>query len=683
MTKTKPTYKELENKIRELNAETKKIKGSNKKFIANILGKELTDNVIKDYDVIVQKLFETMSHGVVYQNDKGKIILANHAAERILGLTVDQMIGRTSVDKRWRAINEDGTSFPGETHPSMIALESGKVVDNTVMGVFHPGKEKYNWININAHPLFRPGARKPFMVFTVFEDITVRKSAEEALMESEERFRTLVEDAPDGIIVHDMNGQILIANSMMCKYTGYSKEEFLKMNVAEIDSAIIEKEHRKKYWESLNVGEYVRFEAIHRRKDKTTYPAEIRLVKIMFMERPIILGFVRDITERKKYENELEKAKEKAIESDQLKSAFLANMSHEIRTPLNGILGFTDMLNNPGLSDVKRKHFINIIQDGSQRLLQIVNDIIDIAKIEAKQIKIFESETCINDILMGLYKFYKPIAVKSSVDLNIQKPLSDNQTYIITDQNKLKQILQNLLSNALKFTQKGYIKFGYILKDDLLEFYVEDTGIGIAPDHYDRIFERFMQADAKLESNYGGTGLGLSIAKAYVEQMGGKIWLSSEPGKGSLFSFTIPYKQVQKTKLKSKRKSKYQINAKRLKVLIVEDDYVNFLYLEEVFKNLDAIVLHAKSASESFKLIKQNPDVNIVLMDIKLPDMSGYEATKHLKQINPGLPVIAQTAYGMYGDREKALSCGCDEYIAKPIKQEALVKLVLKHKKNN
>jgi PAS domain S-box-containing protein len=805
MTKVRPTYEELERRIKELNEELKELRSTyNKDFSYYFTGKKEHVKNDKDFIFIIKELFGTMPQGVVFQDDKGKIILANPAAEKILGLALNQMLGRTSVDKRWHAIHEDGSPFPGDTHPSMIALRTGNTVYNTVMGVFHTQTNKYKWLNINAYPLFKREEQKPFMAYTVFEDITERKKAEDslveseeryrdyiessplgilihnkegeilvfnnelenitayskedfpdmdtwirkiypeekyrsavtrerakissdekprikeavitrkdgkkricqfvsrisgtgirtvfvsditeskfmedALRESEERFRAFIEEAPMGIVVHDMKGHILIANSLMYKYTGYSADEILTKNVADIDHEIIPKEHRRIYWQSMKVGEHVVLNAVHERKDKTTYPAEVRLVKIVIRLKPLILTFTRDVTQQKEYEIELKEAKEKAEESGRLKSAFLANMSHEIRTPLNGILGFADMLNNPELTDTKREHFIEIIQEGGQRLLQIVNDIIDISKIEAKQIKITESETCLNEILNELFTFYNPIAKKNSINLFLKKALIDNQSNILIDQTKLKQILQNLLSNAIKFTASGIIKFGYKLKNDFLEFYVEDTGIGIDPELHDRIFERFRQVETGLGKNYGGTGLGLSIAKAYVEEMKGKIWLSSKPGKGSRFYFTIPYKHIDK-KEKKPSKNKNDNFIKGLKVLIVEDNDVNYVYLKEIIKSIKAKVLHARNGSETIKLFNKHPEIDIVLMDIKLPDMSGYEVTRELKKINPDIPVIAQTAYAMAGDREKSLESGCDEYIAKPIKQEELINLIMKYRK--
>jgi PAS domain S-box-containing protein len=756
-------------------------------------------------EISFRSLFNMMSQGVIYQYQNGEIIMANPAAEKILRLTVSQMKGRTSHDPRWRTIHEDGSDFPGDQHPAMQALKTGKNVCNTIMGVYNPKKKNITWINVCAYPLFRNGEKKPYMVFTTFEDISARKKAEddlaqsekryrksiesapygvavhdskgnalifnkelekitgysrdeipdlqtwfkkvypdskyrdfiekenkkrnsnntpritetvitckdrekrtcqfvsstshsgirtifinditeqklidEALSESEIRFRTVVENAADGIVMVDMDGRIMLTNSQMCKYSGYLKEELLSMNIAELDHEVISQDHRKKYWENLKYGEHVKFESVHTRKDKSTYPTEINIIKIMFREHPIILGFARDITERKRYETELHKAKEKAEESDRLKSAFLANMSHEIRTPLNGILGFADMLKNPELSDVKRKHFISIIQESGQHLLQIVNDIIDISKIEAKQIEINVSETSINDMLIELFTFYEPIARKNNINLYFQKNLTDAQAKVYTDDVKLKQVLQNLLSNAIKFTHKGYIKFGYMLKDNFLKFCVEDTGIGIDPDLHESIFERFRQGDINLNREYSGTGLGLSIAEAYVRKMGGKIWLSSEPSKGTIFYFTIPYKPAKGAEITKIRKKKARISTKSTTILVVEDDDVNYLYLEQILSGIKATILHARNAGEAIDIFSNNSEISLVLMDIKLPDMSGYKATEKIKQLNPEIPVIAQTAYALEGDREKALECGCDEYIAKPLKQDQLIELITKYNK--
>jgi PAS domain S-box-containing protein len=759
-----------------------------------------------EFFFVIKELFYTMPQGLVLQDDDGRITLANPAAEKILGLTLNQMLGRTSIDKRWHAIYEDGSPFPGDEHPAMIALETGSAVHDTIMGVFHPKENGYVWININAYPLFRTGEKKPYMVYSVFEDITNRKKAEEsliesekryrdyiesspigilihnkegkilvynkelenitgyskeecsniddwtnrmypdekyrnavlmerakistgqnprikeavvtrrdgkkrvcqfvsrmagkgirtvfinditeskrmedALRESEERFRSFIEKAPIGIVVHDMKGRILIANSLTHKYTGYSSDEILEKNVADIDHAIVPQEHRRIYWQNMKVGEHVVLDAVHERKNKTTYPAKVYLVKIVIRLKPLILAFTRDITQQKEYEIELKEAKEKAEESDRLKSAFLANMSHEIRTPLNGILGFANMLKKSELTDTKRDHYIDIIHEGGQRLLQIVNDIIDISKIEARQIKITESETCLNEVLNGLFTFYKPLANKSSINLSLKKTLSDNKSVILVDQTKLKQILQNLLSNAIKFTESGHIKFGYMIKNECLEFYVEDTGIGIDPGLHDKVFERFRQVETGFERTYGGTGLGLSIAKAYVEEMKGKIWLSSNPGKGSRFIFTIPYKPIDKNKKKTSEDISNSY-VKGLKVLIVEDDEVNYIYLSEVMSGIKAKVLHTRNGADTLKLFKRNNQIDIVLMDIKLPDMSGYEVTKELKKIKPSVYVVAQTAYAMTGDREKALESGCNEYLAKPIRQEELLDLIMRYRKEH
>jgi signal transduction histidine kinase len=251
----------------------------------------------------------------------------------------------------------------------------------------------------------------------------------------------------------------------------------------------------------------------------------------------------RDITERKKAEAELIAAKEKAEESDRLKTAFLHNVSHEIRTPMNAIMGFSTLLNEPGLSDSDRKQFIEIIFQSGNQLLSIINDIVDLASVESGQVKLNIKEINLNTILRRISEqfSYKKKPHKITLTLNISLP--DNEVEILTDGTKLVQIISNLINNAFKFTIKGKIDFGYELKDGFLEFFVKDTGIGIPPEHHTKIFDRFYQVDSAVSRQYTGTGLGLSICKAYVELLGGKIWLDSKPGVGTNFNFTIPYRR--------------------------------------------------------------------------------------------------------------------------------------------
>ncbi|MFW5657780.1 MAG: PAS domain S-box protein [Bacteroidota bacterium] len=384
----------------------------------------------------------------------------------------------------------------------------------------------------------------------------------------------------------------------------------------------------------------------------------------------------------KELNSRLEEALEKAEESDRLKTAFLANMSHEIRTPMNGILGFLGLLRKPGLKDAEKANYLTIINKSGQRLLNTINDIIEISKIESGDIRIDKQEINLQQFLSYYHEFFLPQAEEKGLLLKLVQSTASRNT-IFTDKTKLDSILTNLIKNAIKFTEQGSIIFGceQRSKNDFL-FFVKDTGKGIQPDKLTAVFERFVQEDNSYTSGYEGTGLGLSITKEYVKILGGKIWVDSEPGKGSCFYFTIPApeKGRQKFAAPSGIDNHGRImndGIKKLKLLIAEDDEVSFMYLQEVLKPMDYEIIRCISGREAVEHCKSNPGTDIILMDIKMPDIDGYEATREIRRFNKEVYIIAQTAYAFEGDEKKALKAGCNAYIAKPVEQDKLMELLL------
>lgn len=385
----------------------------------------------------------------------------------------------------------------------------------------------------------------------------------------------------------------------------------------------------------------------------------------------------QDITEAKNAAEKLSKALKKAEENERLKTAFLHNISHEIRTPLNGIMGFADLLNAPDITDVQRQNYAKIIIDSSNRLLAIFNDLLSISTLQTKQEKVNESNVQLNKMLLNILTFFNPAATKKGIDLSFSKRLPDSQAEICTDDAKLQHILKNILSNALKFTTAGTIEFGYSLKNDFLEFFIKDTGIGIDEKFHSRIFKEFCQADTSVGRKYGGTGLGLSISKGYVELLGGKIWIKSTPGVGSVFYFTIPFKPLKS--LSSAASLRYEI-LNRLdgaKILIAEDEELCYFYFKEIFRTFCPILLHAPNGNEAVEICKNNPDIMLVLMDLKMPGMDGFKAMEEIRKFRPELPIIAETAYADPADIEKAYTSGCNDYITKPVKRAILLEKIV------
>jgi len=380
------------------------------------------------------------------------------------------------------------------------------------------------------------------------------------------------------------------------------------------------------------------------------------------------------LNEEYKSQNEiLLKALVKAEESDCLKTSFLQNMSHEIRTPMNAITGFASLLDNPDLSCEKRKSFTTIIINSTKQLLSIVTDILTISSLETKQEKVYINKVCINSIIVDLFAIFKTQAQNQNISLYTKQQLNDKQSEIYTDKTKVTQILTNLLFNALKFTHEGFIEFGYNLKTDIepaeMEFYVKDSGIGIKPEFHEKIFERFRQAETGLSRLYGGTGLGLSISKSFAELLDGKIWVQSEPEKGSIFYFTIPYKPVNEID-----KTPTTQNENFRTVLVAEDEEYNFLFIKELLIDMNLKLIHAKNGQETVEICKSNSKIDLILMDIRMPIMDGYTAATQIRKFCSDLPIIAQSAYALEHEIEK-YSGIFDDYITKPIDKD-----ILKHK---
>lgn len=511
------------------------------------------------------------------------------------------------------------------------------------------------------------------------------------IRETEQRFRILFETMDQGVIYMDSSGRITAANSAAERITGYTLEEmqdmpFLKpgpwITISETGALLPGQAHPADI--ALRSGTPVKDKVmgIHNpQKEKFVWMIVSAVPQFRNNSSDPYLVFTTftDITELKQSEIDLKEAKLKAEESDRLKSAFMANMSHEIRTPMNGILGFADLLRTPELSGDSHKMYIEAITASGKRMLDIINDLIDISRIEAGQTEIKKENTNIPSLVQELVLFFRPEADKKGIYLKTNNQLTGDQSLIITDKGKVAQIITNLIKNALKFTPRdGIIEAGCRINDEQsIMVYVKDSGMGVREDLHGKIFERFRQGEGA--DLHEGVGLGLAISKAYAELLGGYIDLESEPGKGSFFYFTLPLTSSVPVVPHKDDHSKYSEVVPEQCILVAEDDDISYTLLKETLRRANITTCRAESGDAAIELVKQKDNISLILMDMKMPMVSGIDATREIKKIKPEIPIIAQSAYISQSDIKAALDAGCDDYITKPIDIRVLLNKIAKH----
>ena len=377
------------------------------------------------------------------------------------------------------------------------------------------------------------------------------------------------------------------------------------------------------------------------------------------------------------------KAKIKAEEGDLLKASFLANLSHEIRTPMNAINGFTELILNTDIDKKERIEYLHVIQNNGKNLVSIIDDLIEMSKIDSNQVSPNFSEINLESCIVELYKTIKiTIPKKKSIKFKLIKSSVPAEHNIITDEIKLKQVIINLLTNAIKYTDEGFVKFKYEIDEQqgLIYFTIQDSGSGIEEDHQQHVFDRFKRVENDKSIQVGGLGLGLSISKAYIEVLGGTISFESKMGEGSTFYFSIPLQYVKSEPIIVKPiKEKEGMKSANKTILIAEDDNINFLLFQKMMKDKDFKIIRAKNGQEAVDICISNSNIDLVLMDIKMPVLNGFEAVEQIKPIRPELPIIAQTAYSSSEDRIKIEKAGFDDYITKPLSRERLFELIDKY----
>jgi len=657
---------------------------------------EITEIIISFIDITERKKLEEKiieSHALLrIAGEKAKLGGWNVILKENRSYWSDQVAAIHEMPAGYAPLVEDGINFYAPEWRDRITkvftdcAQKGIPYDEDMEILTSTGKRV--WVRTSGEAVTDENG-KIYKVHGSFQDITERKKAEEKLKESELKYRSLIENTNDVVFCVDEKGEYKFTNHVFAKTFGKTPEYFIGKTFWDIYPKE-EADHRyEAVKEMFRTGEVQTIEVNIPLPDRTlSYLAKANPIKDENGKVILNLTTAIDITDRKKNELELLKAKEKAEESDRLKSAFLANMSHEIRTPMNGILGFADLLKKPGLTDEKQQIFIDIIEKSGKRMLNIINDIIDISKIESGLMKLSVKETNINEQIEFIYTFFKPETEAKGLTLSFKTPLPAKQAIIKTDREKLYAILVNLVKNAIKFTKKGSIEFGYeIVVVDAqnnvhqIRFHVKDTGIGIPKNRQEAIFERFVQADIADKMAYQGAGLGLSISKAYAEMLGGEIFVESEEGLGSTFYFTVPYnfKNEIETSDDKSTNSEKNPNIRKLKILIAEDDVFSEMLLDETVKMFCREIIKAKSGTEVIQACRENPDTDLIFMDIHMPKIGGYEATKHIREFNKEVIIIAQTAFGLSGDREKAIESGCNDYIAKPYGEKDIQTLIQKY----
>ncbi len=609
---------------------------------------------------------------VIITNLEGKMEYINPAGCALSGFTSDELTGRNP------SIFSSG-STPPETYKALWkTLKSG----NEWKGVFHNKKKngELYWESAFIVPL-RDKEGKITNYLGVKEDITNKLQSEKALIESEERYRQLFESSPDAIILADAEtGMLIDANTAACAMLARPLEELKQFHQTMLhppQKKEIASEMFHNHVASSKIKELkLPIESSVLRSDGSEIPVEVLASSITVAGRQVLQGVFRDITERKHAREELLKAKEKAEASDKLKSAFLNNISHELRTPLNGVIGFSEMITQMDNTVEDRLEFSKMIKRSSARLVSTITSYMDISMLVSGNTEINKRSFILNHFLDKIYNQTVETCQSRNLALNIFKPTIDKEIQILTDENLLTKIFSHLVDNAIKFTKEGSITIGYEKKQTLHQFSVSDTGKGISQDEMAVIFDVFMQADLSTSRGHEGSGLGLSIAQGFVKLLGGNIWVESDRQKGSSFFFTIPEKSDATSSQEINETTRLQSDSKQHVVLIAEDEDSNFKYLEIVLKKAMYKVLRANDGFEAVEKCRTHPEIDIVLLDLKMPGMDGFEAAKKIRNILPQLPIIALSAYVSSQDEEAAMQAGCNEYVVKPISKTRLLETI-------
>ena len=637
--------------------------------------KKFEEQIILERDIAEQneyrfKTLHNASFGGIAIHDKGLILDCNYGLSKITGYSYDELINSDGL----RLIADESVN----TVRKNIELQYEKPYE--VIGVRKNG-EKY--------PIRVEGKKIPYKGKEVrvveFRDISEQKKLEEEQLHKEQLLNETGRLAKIG-------GWELDVATMTAYYSRETKRIYgipLDMDppagiegmkyYADEGKPIIEKAVK----EALEDGKPYDVEVpFINEQGERLWVRTIGLAEKKNGKVSRLYGTFQDITKQKQWEKEIVEARQKAEQSDMLKTAFLANMSHEIRTPMNGILGYIELLKMPDLTSKERDDYSNIISKSSDRLLNTINDIIEFSKIEAGDIPIKPEKISLLEEVESIVDFFVPEARNKGVRLYLDKQGISICPDVDTDRSKFESILTNLIKNAIKFTDEGEIQVGFKFYDETIEIQVKDSGCGIDKDKLDVIFERFMQADITMTRGHEGSGLGLSICKAYVEKMGGRMWVESEYGIGSTFYFTIPCSSsmenmkkpfTETTVNKSENVIAKHKNTSTPKILIAEDDSTSYSLAQLILEQENIEEVHAENGKEAVEIFTKNPDITLILMDIKMPVMNGLDATREIRKLNPAIPIIALTAYAMPGDKEKAIKAGCNDYITKPLKRQLLL----------
>lgn len=508
--------------------------------------------------------------------------------------------------------------------------------------------------------------------------------------ESEKFYGILVQSATDGIAFYDRAWNLKYANPAFYSIIGHDFNSYNSLNPQDLLHPDDRDFHMNRAEALINSG-FFESEIRIRHKDGNYVNLSSRSVTVND-DNNVVLGALtisRDITRLKQVHEDLIRANIEAEASNKLKTSFLANISHEIRTPLNSVVGFSNLLLDNDLSDKVKEEYIENINHNSEKLLQIIGDIIDLSRLESSQIEISYEEASLNAIVNEIIEEARQVIRRNekSIILNVKNYFEDNCDLIFTDRIWLKRVLNHLMDNAVKFTLDGSIEFSYLKENEVIVFKIRDTGIGIKKENLGRIFEEFRQEIDGHHRPFEGLGIGLTLAKEVVERMGGKIFVQSEKGIGSEFSFSIPYRPAGSIKNKVKSvindQSFSTFNWSSRKCLLVDDNKDVLIYLNRILLDTGVTIITARSGFEAIELIKNTPDIDVVLLDMQMPEMNGIEATKEIRKIRKNLPIIAQTAFIFEDDKDIILEAGCDACLIKPIRKEHLLTIMSSFVKSN